>query len=389
MKISAPPTVDVMACFGEYFAELEDDRDPRKTKHLLVEVLLIAILGVLSGAESWVDLAFYARHKRDWLATFLSLPHGVPGKDTFRRVFEALAPVAFRRCFQRWIGNVVGALEGLHVPLDGKTLRGALEHRDAQPLHLVHAYVVEHRVLLAQVAGAGKGRELDGLYDLVRTLDVRGALLSIDALGCQRDLAKLIREREADFMLCVKDNQPTLHEEIGQYLLDAATTGGADDHARVEETGHGRHEVREATVVHDVEECPTVAAWPDVRSLVMIERTVSRGEEVTQTTHFYISSRPKLSAASALDLIRAHWQIENGLHWTLDVAFREDHSRIHSENGAQNFAMLRRLAFNALRRETSVKASMRSKLKCCGWDNDYLLLVLRLMKTDDVILATS
>jgi len=384
MKSSSPPIVDVMASFGEYFADLDDDRDPRKTRHALLNVLLIAVLGVLCGAESWFDLAVFARSKHDWLATFLVLPHGVPGRDTFRRAFEALAPSAFERCFRRWIAALVGGLAGCQVPLDGKTLRGALDHKGALPLHLVHAYVVEHQALFAQAAGAGKGQELDGLYDLVRCLDVRGALLSIDALGCQRALAALIRSREADFLLCVKDNQPTLHAEVAQTLLAARAAGTAADHARTEETGHGRHEVREAHVVHDLTACPVAATWPDVRSLVLVERTCTRGDEVTQTTHCYIMSEPNVTAARALESIRAHWQIENGLHWTLDVAFREDHSRIRGENGAQNFALLRRMTFNALRREKTLKAGLRSKQKACGWDHVYLLSVLRLMTPDDL-----
>jgi predicted transposase YbfD/YdcC len=389
MRSSKPSAVDVMAEFGEYFAELDDDRNPRKTKHSLLNVLLIAAMGVLCGAESWVDLAWFALVKREWLVTVLDLPHGVPGKDTFRRVFESLEPGAFQRCFGRWITALVGSLKGCHVPLDGKTLRGSLAHNDAQPLHLVHAYVVEAKALLAQVAGTGKGQELDGLYELVRTLDMRGALVSIDALGCQRGLAALIREREADFVLSVKENQPTLHDEVGQYLLDAQAADGADDYARTEETQHGRHEVREAYVMHDVEDCVTASEWPDVRSVVMIERTCTRGEEVTETTHFYISSVPQLSATRALELVRAHWQIENGLHWTLDVAFREDHSRIHSANGARNFALLRRVAFNALKREPTAKVGIRTKQKNCGWSNDYLVSVLQLMRAEDATLPES
>lgn len=373
-----------MAGFSEYFAELDDDRDPRKTKHALLNVLMIAVLGVLCGAENWLDLAVFARSKQDWLATFLALPHGVPGKDTFRRTFEALAPSAFERCFRRWITALVGGLAGCQVPLDGKTLRGALAHMGVLPLHLVHAYVVEHEVLFAQAAGAGKGQELDGLYDLVRCLDVRGALLSIDALGCQRALLALIREREADFLVGVKDNQPTLHAEVAQALQAAAAAGTAADHARTAEIGHGRHEVRTAYVLHDLTACPVAATWPDVRSLVLVERTRTRGDDVAQTTHCYITSEAHLTAARALAVVRAHWQVENGLHWTLDVAFREDHSRIHGENGAQNFALLRRITFNALRREKTVKAGVRTKQKACSWDHAYLLSVLRLMTPDDL-----
>jgi predicted transposase YbfD/YdcC len=372
-----------MAGFSEYFAELEDDRDPRKTKHALLDVLMIAVLGVLCGAENWLDLAVFARSKQPWLATFLALPHGVPGKDTFRRTFEALAPGAFERCFRRWIAALVGTLAGCQVPLDGKTLRGALAHTGVLPLHLVHAYVVEHEVLFAQAAGAGKGQELDGLYDLVRCLDVRGALLSIDALGCQRALLALIREREADFFVGVKDNQPTLHAEVAQALQAAATAGTAADHARTEEIGHGRHEVRTAHVLHDLTACPVATSWPEIRSVVLVERTCTRGDDVAQTTHCYITSEAQLTAARALTVVRAHWQVENGLHWTLDVAFREDHSRIHGENGAQNFALLRRITFNALRREKTVKAGVRTKQKACGWDHAYLLSVLRLMTPED------
>jgi predicted transposase YbfD/YdcC len=357
-----------------------------KTHHPLLSVLMITVLGVLCGAESWVDLAIFAEAKQAFLATFLELPHGPPRKDTFRRVFEALEPAAFRTCFLEWIGDLVGTLAGKHLAIDGKTLRAALAHRDVLPLHLVHAWVVDNRVLFAQIAGRGKGQELAALPELLRLLDVRGAMVTIDALGCQREIAQQVLDQKGDYLLAVKDNQPTLHAEVRDHL---EAVRKADDptaltpHTRIEEHGHGRHEVREAWVSHDVASCPIAAAWPGVQSLILLDRTRTKGEGVEQTTHCYLSSRKGLGATEALRFIRNHWGVENDLHWTLDVAMREDLSRIHDENGAQNFALVRRIALNALKRDKKLKHGIRAKQKNCGWDHEYLLSILQLMNPPD------
>jgi predicted transposase YbfD/YdcC len=411
MKSPRAPEVDVMAGFDEYFDELDDPRMESKTHHPLLSVLMITVLGVLCGAESWVDLAIFAQAKRTFLSDFLDLPHGPPRKDTFRRVFEALEPMAFRRCFLRWIGELVGSLEGKHVAIDGKTLRAALAHRDVLPLHLVHAWVVDNQVLFAQLAGWGKGQELSALPDLLRLLNVRGATITIDALGCQREIAQQIREQKADYLLNVKDNQPTLHQEVRRHLLAVREAAARDAppateaapalrrrngevrrtaptapapalplHTRTEEHGHGRREVREVWVSHDLTSCPEARGWPGVASLVLIERTRTIGDVTESAAHCYISSTPRLDAVTALTLARNHWSVENGLHWTLDVAFREDQSRIHDPNGAQNFALVRRIGLNALKRDRKLKHGVRAKQKNCGWDHDYLLSILQLMK---------
>lgn len=380
MTRTVPAHVNVLAGFEEYFDELDDPRMASKTSHPLMNVLVIALLGTMCGAESWVDLAAFATAKRSFLATFLDMSKGVPSKDTFRRVFESLAPYAFRRCFQRWISAIVGTLSGKHLAVDGKSLRGALAHRDVLPLHLVHAWVVDNQMLLAQMAGQGKGQELDALLPLFSLLDLRGATVTLDALGCQRDIAAQIVAQQADYILSVKDNQPTLHAEARRVLLEAREAGlanEAENHVRTEEQAHGRHEVREAWVVNDVSACLPAATWPGAKSLILIERTRRRGEVVETEAHVYISSRKDLTAPRALHLIRNHWSVENGLHWTLDVAFREDHSRIHSENGAQNFALIRRLALNALKRDKRLKHGIRTKQKNCGWDHEYLLSILQ------------
>lgn len=382
MRTPGAPEVDVMAGFAEYFDELDDPRMASKMRHPLLSVLMITVLGVLCGAESWVDLAIFAEAKHSFLATFLDLPHGPPRKDTFRRVFEALEPYAFRQCFLRWIGDLVGTLAGKHVAIDGKTLRAALGHRDVPPLHLVHAWVVDHRVLFAQVAGSGKGQELAALPDLLRLLDIRGATVTIDALACQREIAQQILDQKGEYLLNVKDNQPTLHAEIRTHLegvREAMTSDSKALHTRIEEHGHGRHEVREAWVSHDVASCPVASAWPGVRSLILIERTRTKGDVTEHATHCYIGSTKGLEATAALTFIREHWGVENGLHWTLDVAMREDMSRIHHENSAQNFALVRRIALNALKRDKKLKHGIRAKQKNCGWDHAYLLSILQLM----------
>lgn len=381
-----PTEVDVLAGFEEYFDELDDPRMASKTHHALLTVLVIAILGTLCGAEGWVELTVFAKAKRSFLETFLDLAHGVPGKDTFRRVFEALEPHAFRRCFQRWIGTFVGRLSGKHLAIDGKTLRAALAHRGELPLHLVHAWVVDNQALFTQQCGKGKGQELDAVLPLLSLMDVRGSTVTIDALGCQRDVAAQIVAQSADYMLSVKDNQPTLHAEVRQTLVEAREAGlvnAPESHARTEGREHGRREVREAWVVNDVSTCPVVATWPKVESLVMVERTRTCGEETTVESHVYISSTKALDANAALRLIRNHWSVENQLHWTLDVAFREDQCRIHSENGAQNFALVRRLVLNALKRDEKPKRGIRAKQKNCGWDNEYMLSILHLMMPTD------
>lgn len=381
MKTAGAPPADVMAGFAEYFDDLDDPRNPLKTHHSLQTVLLIAVLGALCGAEGWVDLAIFAKAKRDFLATCLDLPRGVPGKDTFRRVFEALDPAAFRRCFLAWIGALVGALAGTHVALDGKTLRAALAHRDVPPLHLVHAWIVDHQALFAQLRGSGKAGELGALPDLLRLLDIRDALVTIDAIGCDRGLTQQIVDQGADYLVTVKDNQPTLHAEIRRHVAAVRDAAAPllHTHARTAEHGHGRHEVREAWVVTDLTRCPVAAAWPGAQSLVVIERTRTRGDVTEHETHCYISSCTALTAADALTHVRNHWSVENGLHWTLDVALREDQSRIHSAHGAENFALVRRLVVNALKRDKQLKHGIRAKQKNCGWSNDYLLSILRLM----------
>ena len=416
MKTPRAPELDLMADFAEYFDELDDPRMASKTHHPLLSVLMLTVLGVLCGAESWVDLAIFGRSKQKFLATFLDLPCGAPGKDTFRRVFEGLEPAAFRRCFLRWIGDLIGTLEGKHVAIDGKTLRAALAHRNVLPLHLVHAWVVDNQVLFAQIAGWGKGQELSALPGLLHLLDIRGATVTIDALGCQREIAEQIREQKADYILNVKDNQPKLHEEVRRHLLavrdaalpvadaavSASTAASAAQerrrrngevrqtapstsaatpalHTRTEEHGHGRHEVREVWVSHNVASCPEATGWPEVESLVLIERRRTIGDVTECMSHCYISSVKKLDAVAALTFVRNHWSVENILHWTLDVAFREDQSRIHSPNGAQNFALVRRIALNALKREKTLKHGIRTKQKNCGWDNEYLLSILQLM----------
>ena len=378
--------MNVMDGFAEYFDDLDDPRMASKTHHPLLRVLMITVLGVLCGCESWVDLAIFAKAKHPFLATFLDLPHGPPRKDTFRRVFEALEPAAFRKCFLDWIGDLVGTLAGKHLAIDGKTLRAALAHRDVLPLHLVHAWVVDNRALFAQVAGWGKGQELAALPDLLRLLDVRGATITIDALGCQREIAQQVLDPKGDYILAVKDNPPTLHAEIRSHLdavCKAQDPTALTPHARVEEHGHGRHEVREVWVSDDVASCPIASEWPKVQCLIRVERTRTKGDTTEQSTHDFIGSTKGLGALAALSFIRNHWGVENGLHWTLDVAMREDLSQIHDEHGAQNFALVRRIALNALKRDKKLKHGIRAKQKNCGWDHEYLLSILQLMNPPD------
>lgn len=374
---SKEPKDEVMVGFAAFLGELEDPRVERGKHHSLYNVLWIALAGAICGVTGWKDLAIFAKAKRAWLERHLDLPHGVPGKDTFRRVFEELCPHAFRSAFRQWVQSLAESLKGQQVALDGKTLCGSLDRATGtMPIHLVHAFVVEQRLLLAQIRGAGKAGELDALPWLLELLEIEGSTVTIDAAGCHRNIAQCIRERNAHYLLTLKENQPKLYGSIAQFFLDAQTMqfeGVEVDVARTEERGHGRHEERRAYVLHDLQWCDNAEGWRDLNTAVMIERVRKTGDQIETTTHFYISSIERLSASRALQLIRGHWQIENGLHWTLDVTFGEDLCRIRHRNGAENFALLRRVALNTLKHGAKKYDSVRALQKRAGWDDDFLL----------------
>jgi predicted transposase YbfD/YdcC len=362
-----------------HFAALPDPRRPRRRLHRLLDLIAIAICAVIAGCDDWVEVAAYGRKKRAWLQTFLPLPHGIPSHDTFSRVFRLLEPRAFQRCFTRWIAAVQAATAGKLVAIDGKTLRHSFDTAAGQSaLHLVSAWAGQNRLVLAQRAVDGHSNEITAIPELVRLLDLKGAVVTIDAMGCQKEIVATLRDQGADYVITAKANQGTLYEDLStffQQCLEDDFAGVPHRYQKTVDHHHGRHEWRHYYVVDVPESLRARHAWRDLRSVGMVyaERQAGDGE-VSGETRFFISSLPAEVKAFAR-AVRGHWGIENGLHWVLDMAFGEDASRVRKDHGPENLAWLRRVALSLLRNEPT-KASVKCKRKMAGWDNDYLLQIL-------------
>jgi predicted transposase YbfD/YdcC len=365
-----------------YFADLEDPRNVHQCDHPLMNVITIAILGVICGADSWVDIERYGKAKQEWLATFLDLSNGIPSHDTFGRVFRWLDPKAFQAQFIAWTQSLCQHTQGALVSVDGKKLRRSHDRmHDKEGIWMVSAWAAANQLVLGQQQVDEKSNEITAIPLLLAALDITGCVVTIDAIGTQTAIAETIVAAGADYILAVKANQGTLYEDLEMLFegfeeteYDAAVY---DSYKQVTE-GHGRREIRHCWVVAEPEYrayLRRAPAWRGLKSLVklMIVRITDTKYEVT--TRYFISSW-QASARQLLQRIQAHWQIENGLHWVLDIAFREDASRIRKDHAPQNMAMLRHMATNLLKQDTSVKVGVAAKRKIAGWDNDYLFRVL-------------
>jgi predicted transposase YbfD/YdcC len=359
------------------FDDLPDPRrDTRNKLHRLTDILAIATCAVIAGAESWEAIAEYGRTKSDFFRRFLSLDHGIPSPDTFERVFAKLAPGAFSRAFGRWMAAACEATGLVPVAIDGKSARAAKRDTATGCLHVVTAWAAENRLVLGTAAVPDGSNEVAAIPELLRVLDLAGALVTIDAAGCQVENARIIRKREGHYLLAVKDNQPTLRAAVEAVFERACQTDfvgvRTDGHEAVED-GHGRHEERYVTVIYDPPGLPP--DWPDVAAVVLVNRERESGGERAVTTHYYITSYPGTGAEFG-GWIRGHWGIENGLHWVLDVVFREDRSRIRAENAGANLALIRRVAVSLLRRAPGKGSGVTKRLKA-GWDESYMQQVLQ------------
>lgn len=370
--------VDAPGGLLRWFGELEDPRPGRNIMHLLSDMLAIAILGVICGAENWADIALFGRCKKRWLKTFLRLPHGIPSHDTFGRVFAALRPEQFEQCFLKWTAHLAKHKSKL-IAIDGKTLRRSFDSAcGKEAIHMISAWCQENHLVMGQLATEAKSNEIKAIPKLLKLLDLKGAVVSIDAMGCQKKIAHTIVAGGGDYLLQVKQNQHELHESLELLFAEGLTgdcQGVAYSTARQTEKNHGRLETRRCWSTSDLGGLAD-RQWKNLRSVACVEcsRQVNGVKSVER--HYYISSLPDAKAREMLGLIRGHWGIENSLHWRLDVQFNEDASRIRQGHAAENFSRLRRWALNALKRDTTLTVGLKGKSKACGWDHDYLLAVL-------------
>lgn len=364
--------------FLDVFSELDDPRCDYKVEHSLLDILVITICAVIACAESWEDIELYARSKEAWLRGFLSLKNGIPSHDTFRRVFTLINPKQFERCFRTWIGQWLGGNHPDCVAIDGKTLRHSFDtKRKLSPIHLVSAWASENRLTLSQVAVDSKSNEITAIPELIENLDLSGSLVTVDAMGCQKEIAQAISNQKAQYVLALKGNQKKTFQAVkGWFVREAFTKPWylRPIHYAFDES-HGRLQRRRVFVSAIPSELEILREWPGIRSIIAVESIRQVGsEESTCDIRYFISSAEPTDTRIA-PAIRQHWSIENSLHWVLDVAFGEDHSRVRDRNACQNLALLRKIAINLIQ-NTKTKGSVRGRRKKAAWDNDYMAKVL-------------
>ena len=359
----------------ECFADIEDPRIERGKHHQLIDILCLAVLAVIAGAEGWEDIEEFGKQKRDWLRKFLRLPNGIPSHDTISRVFRQLKPAEFQQGFARWIESLPLPRGQRQVAIDGKTLRRSHDRRTMKSaLHSVCAWSVENHLVLGQQAVDAKSNEITAIPELLKLLDLQGAIVTIDAMGCQKEIATDIVQGGGDYVLAVKDNQPKLHAALHEHFLYLHETDFAEGNCRrrvTHDQAHGRDEER------TYYQSPLPASlgdlageWTGLASVgQVISHTERDGQQVSEVRYYISSLAPQVKCFAGA--VRGHWGIENSLHWVLDVTFREDECRIRKDHGPENFALLRRFALSLLKRDTS-PGSIRKKRKRAAWNNEAL-----------------
>lgn len=367
--------------FIAHFSILPDPRVERTKRHRLIDILFIAVCTIICGGEDFTDMELFGKAKEAWLRKFLKLPYGIPSHDTFGRVFAKVDPQAFGKCFLGWATTLHEATQGEVIALDGKTVRHSFDAASGKAaLHLVSAWASKNGVALGQLKVAGKSNEITALPALLRLLDVKGCVVTIDAMGCQKELAGQIVEQQGDYVLCLKGNQGHLHAETEYFFAQAKLMKFHDvpyDYHETVEKDHGRIEIRRCWMVEDVaiDWLERKDQWPGLASIAAVEAERRLGKKVTKETRYFISSL-KGSAKQLAEAARTHWGIENSLHWVLDVTMNEDQSRVRKDHAPENLALLRRLALNLIKKAKPPKASVRGSIKKAGWDNSFLETIL-------------
>lgn len=343
-------------------------------RHNLIDIITIVVCGVISGAEGWNDIALFARCKKDWLESILELPNGIPSHDTIERVFRRMNPLEFQRCFLEWVREIDTVTGGTVVSIDGKTLRGSRDESKSA-IHLVSAWANANGMVLGQIKTEQKSNEITAIPELLKLLKIKGCIVTIDAMGCQKEIAKRIVEKEADYVLALKENQPNLYQDVRLFFEDCLKNKFKDidyDFFESKDKGHGRIEIRKYWITSKVEWLPQKGSWKKLTSIGMVESQRIIGEEKSLERRYYISSL-EADALGFARAVRGHWGIENQLHWTLDMVFREDDIRVRKDYGPENMAVIRHVALNLMKRDNrDPKLTLKNKKKLAEWEIEYV-----------------
>jgi len=361
------------------FSKINDPRLDRQKLHKLIDILAITVCAVICGANTWNDIEQYGQSKHDWLETFLELPNGIPSHDTIRRVFIIIDPKEFRTAFINWVDSIRQRLPETVVAVDGKTLRRSHDKTNGKSaIHMVSAWASDTNMVLGQLKTDEKSNEITAIPALLDLLDISGTTVTIDAMGCQKKIAEKIIDKDADYALALKKNHGDLYDDVElffQSLKKAKPEELPRSYFESVEGDHGRVEIRRHWVISDTDWIEDKALWKGLQGIGMVERERHIKDHISCETSYYLISK-KWDGEAFAKRVRAHWGIENKLHWVLDVAFREDECRKRAGNAAENFAMVRHIATNLLKQENSMKKSINVKRLQAGWDNSYLMKVL-------------
>lgn len=372
-------SVEVSTSISEHFGALSDPRKGGMVEHRLIDIITITVCAVICGANNWVEVELFGRRRQDWLRQFLELPHGVPSHDTFGRVFARLSAEAFQQQFAEWMQAVFERSHGEVIAIDGKRLRRSYDKASNKAaIHMVSAWAQANRVVLGQVKTDSKSNEITAIPNLLKLLDIQGCIVTIDAMGCQRAIAAQIKARQGDYVFALKGNQSQLHEDVVAYFDYAQRRQFADlesDYHETIEKGHGRVEVRRYWTITSLDGLEGKDKWAGLNLIGKVESERHVDGQISRETRYYIASLEN-NAQRFAHAVRGHWSIENTLHWSLDVTFREDDSRLRQGEAAENFALVRHMALSLLQQEQSLKVGIAAKRFNAALDPDYLIKVL-------------